>query len=83
MSKPRPLTTDESGETSDCWCGVKDAWSSFEDLDDRCGGMGVLYCYCGGDFCVCHNHGEVECFGCADCEPDCADDVEMDFDDQD
>ena len=25
--------------------------------------------------CVCHNHGEVECFGCPDCEYD-----EDDFD---
>ena len=37
-------------------------------LDKTCGGMGVLYCHCGGDLCVCHNHGEVECFGCEDCK---------------
>lgn len=30
----------------------------------------MLYCICGGDFCVCHNHGEVECDGCEDCEDD-------------
>ena len=33
-----------------------------------CGGLGVFECLCGGDQCVCHNHGEVECPGCADCE---------------
>ena len=51
-----------------CWCGVKNAYFSDKDLDDTCGGMGVLYCYCGGDLCVCHNHGEVPCAGCEDCE---------------
>ena len=37
-------------------------------LDMRCGGFGILYCYCGGDFCVCANRGEIECPGCPDCE---------------
>ena len=52
-----------------CWCGVKgDPDDMFaDDLDATCGGMGVLHCYCGGDQCVCHNHGEVECDGCEDC----------------
>lgn len=53
--------------TKRCWCGSKnpaylDVW-----LSRTCGGDGVLTCICGGEFCVCHNHGEVECFGCEDC----------------
>ena len=54
-----------------CWCGCRGTYDQLFDetgLDDRCGGSGTLYCYCGGDLCVCHNHGEVECFGCPDCE---------------
>ncbi len=58
-----------------CWCGeqLKDAY--FADIRDGldqppCGGGGILHCYCGGDLCICHNHGEVECPGCEDCEPD-------------
>lgn len=39
-----------------------------EGLDDTCGGTGTLHCYCGGDFCVCGNFGEVQCSGCEDCE---------------
>lgn len=50
-----------------CWCGVKNPFFS-RHLDQTCGGAGVLHCYCGGDLCVCHNHGEVECDGCEDCE---------------
>ena len=45
-------------------------------LDRTCGGLRILYCYCVGDFCVCAYHGEVECYGCEDCDPD-----EDDFDD--
>lgn len=34
-----------------------------------CGGSGVLCChYCGGDFCICRCGGEVDCYGCVDCE---------------
>lgn len=54
-----------------CWCGARGTYEElFDDacLDEGCGGMGVLYCYCGGDFCVCHFHGETECPGCDDCE---------------
>lgn len=36
---------------------------------ERCGGSGWFVCYCGGDFCVCGNGGEIECDGCEDCEP--------------
>lgn len=51
-----------------CWCGVVgDADHMFMDTAGTCGGTGVLNCYCGGDLCVCHNHGEVECAGCDDC----------------
>lgn len=44
------------------------ATTATEGLEQRCGGMGVLNCFCGGDLCVCGNFGEVECFGCPDCE---------------
>jgi hypothetical protein len=40
----------------------------FAPLYGRCGGYGHISCICGGDFCVCHNHGDVECDGCVDCE---------------
>lgn len=56
-----------------CWCGAvgtPEELCQDEFLESLCGGDRVLYCYCGGDLCVCHNHGEVECPGCVDCEPD-------------
>ncbi len=54
-----------------CWCGTKGTYDElFEPLPERCGGSGVLDCYCGGDLCVCHNHGEQDCDGCPDCDPD-------------
>lgn len=49
-----------------CWCGIKNPY--FHPINDTCGGSGLLNCHCGGDQCVCHNHGEVECFGCEDCQ---------------
>lgn len=61
-----------------CWCGVENP--HYEDLPDRCGGDGVIHCECGGDFCVCHWHGGVECLGCPDCDDRNDDD---DFDDDD
>lgn len=48
-----------------CWCGTPNPY--FSSVSGSCGGTGMLDCICGGDFCVCHNHGEVECFGCRDC----------------
>jgi hypothetical protein len=66
-----------------CWCGAEgkpDELFDYDCLDDTCGGSGVLYCYCGGDFCVCHHHGETECDGCEDCRPD---DDFGDYDDDD
>jgi hypothetical protein len=37
--------------------------------DDRgycftCNNTGFVNCYCGGDLCVCHNHGEKPCRAC-------------------
>jgi hypothetical protein len=49
-----------------CWCGVKNPY--YAPLPRRCGGDGYHNCYCGGDLCVCHWHGEAECPGCEDCE---------------
>ena len=53
-----------------CWCGEQNPYCSDEPYNRGCGGTGTLICYCGGDQCVCHNHGEVECFGCEDCSQD-------------
>jgi len=66
-----------------CWCGVTGNYDEMCDdsvFSDGCGGTGHMECYCGGDFCVCHNHGEIECPGCDDCEPD---DDDCDDDDGD
>ena len=49
-----------------------------DGLDPRCGGFGIRDCHCGGDLCVCGNFGEVECFGCPDCERDDDDYGDMD-----
>ncbi len=60
-----------------CWCGVTgrmDEMFDDEVFSSHCGGTGVLHCECGGDICVCHNHGEVDCPGCADCDIDDNDD---------
>lgn len=62
------LELDEDGDP--CWCGVENPYFDDEVFDRPCGGSGTLNCYCGGDFCVCHWHGEVECPGCEDCEDD-------------
>lgn len=51
-----------------CWCGTKNAY--FALVESECSGTGTVYCYCGGDFCVCHHHGEAECPGCAMCDTD-------------
>ncbi|MGJ0515177.1 MAG: hypothetical protein ACR65O_05420 [Methylomicrobium sp.] len=67
------IQDDEESIECECWCGAKGTYSELHDdqyLDTRCGGTGVLYCYCGGDLCVCHNHSEVDCLGCVDCQDD-------------
>ena len=68
-----------------CWCGAEGSYEDlFDDsgLEDHCAGTGSLNCYCGGDFCVCHYHGETECPGCPDCQGD-ADDSDYDPEDYD
>lgn len=67
MSQP-----DEDDELFKCWCGAEGVFEEmFSDcIESRCGGLGVVYCYCGGDFCVCHHHGEEDCEGCEDCRGD-------------
>ena len=60
-------------EEFQCWCGEKGPYSEMCDSSvfaQGCGGTGMIYCECGGEFCVCHNHGEIECPGCEDCEGD-------------
>ena len=64
------MSGNDDGDLIKCWCGAE---GTFEELfsnciDTRCGGIGVIYCYCGGDFCVCHNHGSIDCDGCVDCQ---------------
>ena len=62
-----------------CWCGeigTAEQMFSDDDLDATCGGTGTLYCYCGGDFCICHFHGETECDGCEECSGGFADEYE-------
>lgn len=51
-----------------CWCGVERPY--YAPVQKRCGGDGYVNCFCGGDFCVCHHHGEIECDGCPDCRDD-------------
>lgn len=48
-------------------CRIKRAY--FTDLRGDCNGLGTIECLCGGDQCVCHNHGSVECQGCPECDP--------------
>lgn len=70
MTQP-PAKRAKDDELITCWCGAKGTYDElFEKVSDRCGGSGVVDCYCGGDLCVCHNHGEVDCDGCPDCESD-------------
>jgi hypothetical protein len=70
----RALPPEEGGDVSidvapdRCWCGVENPY--FAPLPPTCGGYFVYECDCGGDQCVCHWHGEVECDGCPDCEGD-------------
>lgn len=65
----------EEDDNPPCWCGVENPLYS-DDLESMCGGSGFLSCECGGDFCVCHWHGGVDCDGCGDCR-------EFDDDDDD
>lgn len=55
-----------------CWCGTRRPYreTSRALLSLSCAGTGELDCLCGGDQCVCHNHGAVECYGCGSCEFD-------------
>lgn len=65
----------ELGDCGPCWCGEPNP--HYAEIHGGCGGSGMLNCRCGGDLCVCHNHGETECFGCEDCE-----DRDTDYPDQ-
>lgn len=55
-------------------------WHEAPDRE-RCGGHGWITCHCGGDLCVCGNGGEIDCYGCEDCEP--SDDVDSWGDEED
>ena len=65
-------TTQPALEVDRCWCGVENPY--YEPVRGTCGGMGIIECLCGGDQCVCHHHGEIECLGCVDCAGDDEDD---------
>ena len=76
---------DDDSDDAPCWCGVEHPYYS-DDIERSCGGSGTVECRCGGDFCVCHNHGAVECAGCEDCDDTDGDpgrDQYQDFDDDD
>jgi len=61
-----------------CWCGAElsddDLLTMLDELPPTCGGTGTMHCHCGGDQCVCHNHGAVQCDGCEDCDREREDD---------
>lgn len=62
---------DQQEDIIRCWCGAQGTYDElFDDagLERGCSGTGMIHCDCGGDFCVCHHHGEAECPGCEDCE---------------
>lgn len=52
-----------------CWCGEPRPYfeTSPALMSSSCAGTGELDCLCGGDQCVCHNHGTIECDGCGAC----------------
>lgn len=73
----------DDGDEITCWCGATGTYDElFSTLLPGCGGTKTLHCYCGGDFCICHNHGEAECYGCAECQ-DRDDHDDYDYDDDD
>lgn len=55
-------------EAMACWYGTRSPY--FAPLGGECAGTGTLHCICGGDFCICHWHGETDCPGCEDCDFD-------------
>lgn len=72
----------EVPENPPCWCGERDPHRDESVYEQTCGGLGTLECRCGGDLCVCHNHGEVQCEGCDDCQDEPTDDGYGDMDDE-
>jgi hypothetical protein len=76
----REASEDDDDEPGPCYCGEPNPLYNRAFLDKTCRGSTSLHCDCGGDICVCHYHGEVECLGCVDCEGGDFDDDD-DFDD--
>lgn len=60
---------DRDGDQLRCHCGELGTYEElFDDAGlEPCGGLRTTQCVCGGDLCICHNHGETECPGCVDC----------------
>lgn len=85
MSDDRPDDEPEN-DIITCWCGAQGTYDELFDesgIDHSCAGTGYLQCFCGGDFCVCHHHGETECPGCDDCDFGDDDDDDYDLDERD
>lgn len=57
-------------ENEPCWCGVENPHYEDDGVAYGCSGSGEVDCDCGGDTCVCHNHGTLVCIGCENCEVD-------------
>lgn len=83
MSEPED-DVDIDDDIITCWCGAEGTYDElFDDsgLPESCGGLGVMHCECAGSFCQCHNHGEVQCDGCEDCEDDWDEDDDFYYED--
>jgi hypothetical protein len=72
----------DDDEEITCWCGVSGTYDELYNdvgIEAGCGGTGHVDCYCGGDQCVCHHHGQqLDCPGCDEC-PEREDDDDLDF----
>ena len=44
--------------------GYDGAWDIEDEWCETCHGTGIVSCHCGGDLCVCRNHGEMPCPSC-------------------
>lgn len=44
--------------------GYLGAWDIADEWCETCHGTGTVGCHCGGDLCVCRNHGERPCPSC-------------------
>lgn len=57
------------GESHHPFCGLAQIDHNHGDDDqwcETCHNTGSINCYCGGDLCICENHGEMPCPSCRD-----------------